>query len=129
MAELDRRAFDEVMEYFDPDIREIAGAARALIFDVLPATVEVVWPRQRTIGYGTGPKKMSEHFCAIAPYKRHVILVFNYGSELPDPQQLLEGSGKLFRHVRLESVDDVQRPAVRELLELAITHRVPPPIR
>jgi len=43
--------------------------ARALVFDVLSQTVEVVWTRQKIAGYGTGPKKLTEHFSWIAPTK------------------------------------------------------------
>ncbi|MBI5667582.1 MAG: DUF1801 domain-containing protein [Chloroflexi bacterium] len=120
-------AFEKVLENFDPAIQELARATRALIYDVLPQTVEVVWVQQKTAGYGTGPKKMSEHFSWIAPAKKHVVFGFYYGAELPDPDHLLEGTGKLLRHVKIRSLDDLHRPGVRRLLEVAIRHRVPPP--
>lgn len=106
--------FEKVLEGFDPAIQELARAARALIFDVLPQTVEVVWVQQKTVGYGTGPKKMSEHFSWIAPARKHVGLGFYYGTELPDPDHLLEGTGKLLRHVKIRSLDDLHRPGVRD---------------
>lgn len=119
--------FEEVLSQFDPKVQSIARAARALIFDVLPQTVEVVWKQQKNIGYGTGPKKMSEQFSWIGLHSKHVGLGFYYGSELPNPDGLLEGTGKLLRHIKLHSLEDVERPGVRALLEVAITHRVPPP--
>ncbi len=64
---------------------------RALIRSVMPDVVEVPWPRQRVVGYGVGPRKMSEHFCYLAIHKAHVNLGFNYGAELPDPDELLQG--------------------------------------
>jgi hypothetical protein len=77
------------------------------------------------VGYGVGPKKMSEHFCHITFHKNHVNLGFNYGSELPDPEGLLQGSGKLFRHVKITTPEDLSNPALRRLLEVATTHRMP----
>lgn len=68
---------------------------------------------------------MSEHFCYISTHKDHIDLGFNYGSELPDPEGLLEGTGKLFRHIKINSPEDLARPAVRRLLEVASTHRMP----
>ena len=56
----DSSVFEEMVAADPAEIRELALASRALIFDVLPRTVEVVWPRQRTAGYGTGPKKPRE---------------------------------------------------------------------
>lgn len=119
--------FEAILRDASPQTQELARQARALIFEVLPQTVEVVWARQKTAGYGTGPKKMTEHFCWIAPYKNHLVLGFYYGTELPDPENLLEGTGKLLRHIKIRSAEDLQRPAVRQLIEVATRHRVPPP--
>lgn len=127
MANESTGTFEDILKSHDPQIQEIAREARALIYEVLPQTVEVVWAHQGTAGYGTGPKKLSEQFSYIAPMKRHVNLGFYYGSELPDPDGLLEGTGKLLRHVKLRSLEDLRRPAVRDLLEAAKGHRVPPP--
>ena len=119
--------FDKILTGFSSEVQDIARAARALIHEVLPQVVEVVWDRQKIAGYGTGPKKMTEHFCWIAPAKKHVGLGFNYGTELPDPEHLLEGTGKLFRHVKLSRIEDVHRSALRDLIQAATKHRVPPP--
>lgn len=119
--------FKRILGDYSPKIGELATATRTLVFDVLPETVEVVWDQQKIAGLGTGPKKMTEHFSWIQPCKSHVNLGFNYGAELQDPDGLLEGTGKLFRHVKIKSVDDVNRPALRKLLEQAVKHRVPPP--
>lgn len=107
-------------------VREIALAARRLIFDVLPQTVEVVWAAQRSSGYGTGAKKNSEQFAWILAHAAHVALAFPYGSELDDPAGLLAGTGAKVRNVRLASLDDVGRPELRTLVAQATRHRVPP---
>ncbi len=119
--------FDEIVNAVCPDVRALALQTRALIKEIMPEVVEVPWPRQQVIGYGVGPKKMSEHFCYISVHKDHVNLGFNYGSELPDPDGLLEGSGKLLRHIRIASQDDLARPTVRRLIEVATIHRMPRP--
>lgn len=119
--------FTQILANFDPAVQALAHAACDLIFDILPQAVEVPWIKQQIIGYGTGPKKNTEHFAYIAPLKNRVNLGFMYGAELPDPTNLLEGTGKLLRHVRLNSLDDISNPALRQLLDIAITHRVPPP--
>ncbi|MDX2105008.1 MAG: DUF1801 domain-containing protein [Candidatus Melainabacteria bacterium] len=118
--------FEKILDQFDPSMKEIATEIEKLIYQVYPKTVEVAWVQQKVIGYGTGPKKMTEHFCWIQPNKKHVNLGFNYGAELPDKDNLLEGTGKLFRHIKMKSVADVQRPGVRELLKVACRHRVQP---
>lgn len=117
--------FDEIVAGVSPHARELARQARALIKVVYPAVVEVPWPNQRVIGYGVGPKKMSEHFCYLSVSKNHINVGFMYGAELPDPNQLLEGSGKLLRHVRISQPEELENLALRELLEAASKHRMP----
>ena len=127
MTRTDATGFRAVLAGYSPEVTAIALAARSLVLSLLPEVYEVVWPIQRNIGYGTGPKKQTEHFCWIAPAAAHVTFGFNYGAELPDPSRLLEGTGKKFRHVKLATLGDVDRPAVRTLVKAAIRHRVPPP--
>ena len=115
--------FQEIMARFDPRVGDLALSARALIEEVYPEVVEVPWPRQNVVGYGVGPKKMSEHFCYVAFHKDHVNLGFNQGAELPDPEGLLEGPGKTLRHVKIAAPEDLENPALRGLLEAAKAHR------
>ena len=117
--------FDEALAGSDGRVRDLAAGTRALLLSVMPNVVEVPWPRQRVIGYGVGPKKMSEHFCYVAVHKDHVNLGFNYGAELPDPDGLLQGPGKLLRHAKINTTEDLSSPALRRLLEVASTHRMP----
>jgi hypothetical protein len=117
--------FDEIVAGVSPQARELALQARALIQAVYPAVVEVPWPKQRVIGYGVGLKKMSEHFCYISVSRNHINVGFMYGAELPDPERLLDGSGKLLRHVRITRPEELKDPALRELLEVASKHRMP----
>jgi hypothetical protein len=119
--------FRGILEGRSADVSELALAARRLVFDVLPQTVEVVWPTQRTSGYGTGPRKMTDQFVWILPYERHVAMAFPYGVELDDPAGLLQGTGARIRNMRIATLDDVARPELRRLLEVAIGHKVPPP--
>lgn len=117
--------FEEAIESFSQDIRELARLTRSLIYEILPEVVEVIWVKQKNAGYGTGIKKMTEHFCWIMPAKNHVTLGFNYGAELPDPKNILEGTGKLFRHYKVRSMMDLTSPDLINLIRFATTYRVP----
>ncbi|HJZ97223.1 MAG TPA: hypothetical protein VKE70_12010 [Candidatus Solibacter sp.] len=48
------------------------------------------------------------------------LLGFWYGTLLPDPKSLLEGTGKQSRHVKIRDQSDIARPALRTLLRAAI---------
>ncbi|MBM4074044.1 MAG: DUF1801 domain-containing protein [Planctomycetes bacterium] len=64
--------------------------------------------------------KMGQAFIHIATYSNHVNLGFNLGSQLDDPQGLLEGTGKLIRHVRLQSAADLKKSGIRKLIAAAV---------
>ncbi len=108
--------FHEVVLGHTPEVQRLAWLSRDLVLDSLPVVVEVCWPRQGTAGYGVGPKKMSEHFCCIVPHRAHVNLGFFYGADLVDVSGLLEGTGKLLRHVKLRSDTDLENPGLVTLI-------------
>lgn len=122
-ASLDKH-FKDIAKNYSPEVQELAHSTRALIYSVLPELVEVIWERQKTIGYGISPKKMSGHFCYIAFHKEYVTLGFNYGSELEDSTHLLEGTGKLMRHVKIKHPDILSSEDLWNLLVYASTYRV-----
>ena len=66
---------------------------------------------------------MSEYFCYISAFKAYVNLGFYYGAVLPDPEGLMEGTGKNLRHIKITSVVAADQPAVRDLLEAALEER------
>ena len=117
--------FEKAIANFSPEIKNIAWQTRQLIYEILPNVIEVVWVQQKNTGYGTGPKKKTEHFCWIMPASKHVNLGFNYGAELPDPKNILEGTGKLFRHIKIKSVEQLSNQDLIKLLQYSTTYRVP----
>jgi hypothetical protein len=57
-------------------------------------------------------------FGYVAAFQAHVNVVF-YGAALDDPHQLLEGSGKRMRHVKLRWGKPVNEAALRALIAAA----------
>jgi Domain of unknown function (DU1801) len=128
------KAFGEILAVSSPVVRELARAIRALVYDVLPETVEVVWPRQGSVGWGTGPRKFTEQFAYLMPFAKHVTLGFYRGGELPDSAGLLpetggrQVSGSLsMRSLKISTLEQVQHPALRSLIEASTRQGIPPP--
>ncbi len=61
--------FEQVIAGFPAPVQALAWKTRIFIHDILPEVVEVAWVRQKNIGFGTGIRKNSEHFCWA--YARH----------------------------------------------------------
>lgn len=117
--------FECAIESFPSEIKELAREVRKLIHTLFPTIVEVIWIRQKNIGFGVGPKKKTEHFCWLMPTRNHVNLGFNYGAELSDPKKILEGTGKLFRHIKIYSSTQLKDKNLLDLLSYASTFRMP----
>jgi hypothetical protein len=58
-------------------------------------------------------------FAYVDAFEAHVNVGFFRGAELPDPNGLLEGSGKRMRHVKLGPGREVDGEALTELIEAA----------
>jgi hypothetical protein len=58
-------------------------------------------------------------FAYVNAFTAHVNLGFFRGAELPDPQGLLEGTGKFMRHVKLRPDRDLDAAALTNLIESA----------
>lgn len=68
-------------------------------------------------------KKMREPYAYIMPQRGHLNLGFCRGTALPDPNGLLEGTGKALRHVKLRSIDNAKRLEAARLILEAIKER------
>jgi hypothetical protein len=123
-------AFRQVIQRCSTEIAELALGVRNLVYEVLPSTVEVVWPTQGSVGWGIGPKKFSEQFAYFMPYTRHVTLGFYHGGDLPDPERVLpdtggnQGGGTLsMRSMKISTGEQIAQPALRALIEAAVADK------
>lgn len=58
-------------------------------------------------------------FGYVNAFKAHVNVGFFRGAELADPKNLLEGTGKLMRHVKLKPDREVDATALTKLIKTA----------
>ena len=93
----------------------------------LPPAHEVVYEYRDFLVISYSPNDRGyEGVLAIRASETGVRLYFNRGKELPDPAELLQGSGNQTRWMNLERASTLARPAVAALIEEAIArNRVP----
>ncbi len=60
-------------------------------------------------------------FAYVNVFTAHVNVGVFRGAELPDPNGLLQGTGKFMRHVKLRPRDDVDAAALTRLINAAYT--------
>lgn len=117
-------SFEDLMERASESIEPICRALREIIYEVHPEAVEVIHLGYNSASYGLGPKKMSEAHTYIIPHKAHANLGFYYGVDLPDPEGLMEGTGKKLRHVKIKSIEDAKASGIVELVRAALEERI-----
>ena len=116
--------FEDILAMASPSLKRLCESLRRVITSLDRDYVEVVWPRQKIASFGVGPKKMTEHYAYIALHSSHVNLGFYHGASLSDPHDMLEGTGKELRHIKLRDVSAANKRAISDLLREAMTDRM-----
>jgi|MudIll2142460700_1097286.scaffolds.fasta_scaffold1243632_1 hypothetical protein len=111
---------DDFLAPYDAHIQAIVRRARLLLLESIPEAVET--QDRDNLGYGLTPGYKGL-VCVITPYKDHVNLGLYDAVELPDPHNLLEGSGKRHRHIRLTTEAQLESPALQALILAAVKHK------
>jgi hypothetical protein len=116
-----------LIDEFAPAYLRLFSAARRSVRKRLPTAHEVVYEYRDFFVISYSPNEHGyEGVLALRASAKGVELHFNRGTELPDPDKLLRGSGKQTRSIDLEGASTLARPAVARLIEEAIA-RTPVP--
>jgi hypothetical protein len=113
---------------YDPHVSDLTLALRDVVLEEAPDAIEsIVKGYAVTIGFSFTGKPLKDGFCHVVTYLDHVNLGFNRGAMLPDPNGVLQGTGKLIRHVTMRDQTELDRPFVRRYLQAAIEQVGGPP--
>ena len=88
------KEIEEFLSKYDKEVYNNAMELRKLLLENLPNIIEQLDIPAKMIAYCYG-QKYSELVCVIIPSKKGLKLGFNQGTTLPDPEKLLEGTGKI----------------------------------
>jgi hypothetical protein len=114
----DINAVDFLSKY-SPEVTGLALALRASLLKQLPDVTEQLDLPAKMVAYCYG-QKYAEMICVIIPSKKGLKLGFYKGTELPDPAGMLEGTGKISRYMQIKSKEQIDSPALKDLLSAAM---------
>jgi hypothetical protein len=115
--------FDQLIADVTPNVAAIMQLMREIIHQVHSQPTEVIRLGERTIAFGIGPKKMSEAYAYLQPHGDYLNLGFYHGTAIDDPDNLLQGTGKALRHVKLYTPEDAANPAIKQLIQSSLLQR------
>lgn len=120
----DEAQIEEVLAGRSEQVRDLYLALHRLILAELPPDLEHATDLvDGMTGYGAKQYGYDGWgMLALAAHAKWVNLHFMRGSSLPDPDGLLEGSGKAMLHVKLRTRAQLEErtPALRALLQAAV---------
>lgn len=93
---------DTFFDSLDEPIAALAQELRGIIRKAVPHASE-------SIKWGMPVYEENGMICAIRPSNSYVALQFTSGTDLHDPDGLLEGTGKTMRHVKIRSNSEIDR--------------------
>ena len=99
-------------------------AACAAVRKAAPEASEHIFATYVVGSVFTFTGKLGGAFCHPVAYANHVNLGFNRGTELEDSEGLLEGSGKLIRHIRIADASVLRTRGVKDLIAQAVAQGI-----
>jgi hypothetical protein len=121
-AELDR-----IIARQSPEMAKLTKAVLAKLRPRFPGAVEMIYDKKNGLVIGfCADERASNVINSIAVYRKWINLYFFEGDALDDPDGLLQGTGAIVRHIRLQSAADLDRPAVKALMAQALEIADPP---
>jgi hypothetical protein len=107
---------EEFLSTFPPEIQTLANELRLLVKETIPHVTEAVYTGWKLIGYRVKKGKRNAYFCFIAPFPNRVMLGFEYGIQLFDPNLALEGDGTQVRYLTVREKEDIDLESFRAFI-------------
>ena len=96
----------------NPTGYDLVQEVRKTIYSAVPKASESVM-------YGGFMFAAAAKFCGVFAYAEHVSIEFGRGCDLHDSYRVLEGGGKLRRHIKIHTLADIKAKHVRAYITQA----------
>lgn len=113
------KKIDGFLSGYSEEVVSNALQLRKVLMENLPGITEQIDMPAKMIAYCYG-QTYAEMICTIIPSKKGLKLGFYKGVDLPDPNNLLKGTGKYSSYVEIRSKDQLRSAALKQLIESAL---------
>lgn len=109
------------IDRLDPKIQKLLQAVRTALRKRFPTANELAYDYITFVVISYSPSDRGiEGIVAVSARPTGVFLYFNQGTQLPDPNKILQGSGKQTRFIQLETASRLTHPEVEALMTATI---------
>jgi hypothetical protein len=112
--------FQFFLDLKDKELIDLFHDLREFILELYPYSNELVYHTHALTSVFSISEKLSDAFCMLPIYSKHLNLGFNKGTLLKVPNKLLTGTGNLIRHIDLTKPSDYRNETVKALIQEAI---------
>ena len=113
------------LEPFSKETIDLVMWLRDFAWDLCPKANELIYDNYNALAVGFAPTdKAGDVFCSLAVYSKHVNFGFNRGSEITDPDKILNGKGSLYRHITIRNKEDFPEKYIQRLLKEAYANAI-----
>ena len=111
----------DFLKPYATEVREIFWELRNFITSTIPEANELIWDNYNAVAIAySKSEKLSDAFCHIAIYAKHVNFGFNRGAELTNTSIQLEGKGKLIRHLKVRDIHSFPKESLEKMIYEAV---------
>jgi hypothetical protein len=105
---------------YPPEVQEMALWLREWVWGLYPGCNELIYDNYNAVAFGWSPTDKQAHtFCSVALMPKYVHFGFYWGSEIADPERLLQGNGSQYRYIIVNKKQDFPKTYVKRLLKEA----------
>jgi hypothetical protein len=114
--------WDDVLAKHTPEVQAAAHSMLGVLLEELPDAVVRFDRGNGLLAVGTGGG-MRDLLFALIPHAGWLNLQLADGADLPNPDGLIEGTGKRIRHIKIRSADAAVSPAIRNAVKAEVAAR------
>ena len=111
---------DEFLSGFNSDVAAMARALRVKLLEVFPDAIETAEGGELGLGFDRGYTGL---VFTVSPQRGYVNVGVARGAALDDPAKLMEGRGRVHRHVKIREAEQLDDTALDDLLRRAVAAR------
>ena len=106
---------------FDEGVTGLALWLRDFVWGLYPNCNELIYDNYNAVAFGWSlSDKLGDTFCSIAVFNnKYVHFGFYWGSQISDPEKMLEGKGNQYRYIKVEAKETFPQKYIKLLLKEA----------